>query len=60
MEGISVFNVDNSSHFHSDNQAFLYFEIGRKELLVRECATTDAWQSHQWTPQVWKPPMRNT
>lgn len=52
--GISVFNVDNSSHFHSDNQAFLYFEIGPDEILVRECATTDGWQGYQWTPQVWK------
>ena len=57
-EGVSVFNVDNSSHFHSDNQAFLYFEIGREELLVRECATTDGWQNYQWTPQFWKRPLR--
>lgn len=53
-QGFSVFNVDNSSHFGSEHQAFLYFEVGRKDLRVRECATTDGWQNYQWTPQVWK------
>ena len=58
-QGISVFNVDNASHFHTDKQAFMYFEISRRELLVRECSTTDGWQSHQWTPQVWKRPVNH-
>ena len=53
-QGINVFNVDNSSHFHGDKQAFLYFEIDSQKMLVRECATADGWQSHQWTPQVWR------
>jgi predicted phosphodiesterase len=53
-EGLSVFNVDNSSHFKSDAQAFLYFEIQNDQVLVRECATRDAWKTFFWTPQVWK------
>lgn len=52
--GISVFNVDNSSHFHSENQAFFYFEIGANEMRVRECATKDGWRSYFWTPQTWQ------
>lgn len=53
-DGVSVFNVDNSAHFHSENQAFLYFEINRTEMVIRECSTRDAWQSYFWTPQTWK------
>ena len=58
-KGVSVFNVDNSSHFQGEHQAFLYFEIGPEEMLVRECATKDGWQSHFWTPQVWKRSVRS-
>lgn len=57
-DGVPVFNVDNSAHFHSENQAFLYFEINRTEMVIRECATRDAWQSHFWTPQIWKQSIR--
>lgn len=53
-EGLSVFNVDNSSHFKGEAQAFLYFEIHHDQVLVRECATKDAWKSFFWTPQVWR------
>lgn len=59
-QGISVFNVDNSSHFQSEQQAFLYFEIGADELVARECATKDGWQTCFWTPQVWKRPLRRS
>jgi len=53
-EGLNVFNVDNSSHFKSDAQAFLYFELEKDHMLVRECSTKDAWKTYFWTPQVWK------
>lgn len=52
-QGFDLFNVDNSSHFRSDAQAFFYFEISRDQLTVRELATNDRWQTSQWTPQVW-------
>jgi predicted phosphodiesterase len=51
--GYPVFNVDNSSHFASDQQAFFYFELHPDRTLVRECSTADAWTTHRWTPQVW-------
>lgn len=51
--GLNVFNVDNSSHFKSEAQAFMYFEVHDDRLLVRECATKDAWQTYFWTPQIW-------
>ncbi|MDF1845262.1 MAG: metallophosphoesterase [Rubripirellula sp.] len=52
-QGISVFNVDNSAHFHGGKQAFFYSEISNGKMLVRECCTEDGWESYQWTPQVW-------
>jgi hypothetical protein len=52
-QGFDLFNVDNSSHFRSDAQAFFYFEISPHKLTVRELATTDRWQTANWTPQVW-------
>lgn len=52
--GIPVFNNDKSAHFNSEMQAFLYFEIGPRETVVREFRTTDRWQTGQWTPQVWR------
>lgn len=56
--GFSVFNVDNSSHFRGGPQAFFYCEIHPTELVMRECATKDRWESFFWTPQVWKRPIR--
>ena len=53
-EGIPVFNVDNGSHYGSPAQAFFQVEIRAGELLVREYATADGWQSGNWTPQVWR------
>lgn len=52
--GLNVINVDNSSHFKSDAQAFMYLEVFADHLLVRECATKDGWKSYYWTPQFWK------
>ncbi len=52
--GLPFFNTDNVSHFASDTQGFLYFEIGAKELVTREVVTKDRWQNLAWTPQVWK------
>ncbi len=52
--GISVFNADNGSHFSGGNQAFFYMEIGRGEMIVRECVTRDNWETMTWTPQVWR------
>ncbi|MFN7628859.1 MAG: metallophosphoesterase [Pirellula sp.] len=55
--GIQLLNVDNSSHFSGGNQAFFYVEVDATELRVRECSTKDAWQSHFWTPTIWKIPI---
>jgi predicted phosphodiesterase len=52
-DGIPTFNVDNSSHFGGQQQAFFYFETRGDELIVREYRTTDAWQTGSWTPQTW-------
>lgn len=56
--GISVFNNDNSAHFNSETQAFLYFEVGKEELVVREYMTTDAWQTGAWNPMSWRMPFK--
>lgn len=56
--GIPVFNTDNAAHFDSRTQAFLYFEIGAREMVVREFATTDEWATGTWTPTVWRFPVR--
>jgi predicted phosphodiesterase len=53
-QGITLLNVDNSSHFSGPNQAFFYVEIDERELRVRECGTKDAWETNFWAPQVWK------
>ena len=53
MTGIPTFNVDNSSHFASQQQAFFYAEIHGGKITMREFATTDAWQTGRWTSQVW-------
>ena len=55
-QGIPVFNVDNSCHFHGRNHAFFYVEVRPSAVLVREYATKDTWQSGFWTPQVWNTP----
>jgi hypothetical protein len=60
QDGFDLFNVDNSAHFHSDQQALLYFEIKRDALLVREYATTDRWQTANWTPLSWKRAIKAT
>ncbi len=52
--GLPVFNTDNVSHFASETQGLLYFEIGAKELVAREVVTKDRWENLAWTPQVWK------
>ncbi len=56
--GITLLNVDNSSHFSGPNQAFFYVEIDSRELLVRECLTKDGWETSNWTPQVWRSSLR--
>jgi predicted phosphodiesterase len=53
-QGIPLLNVDNSSHFHGGNQAFFYIEVTPDEMIIRECATKDAWTTYQWTPTVWR------
>jgi cytolysin (calcineurin-like family phosphatase) len=59
-EGIPTFNVDNSSHFAGQQQAFFYFEIRGDGLIVREYQTTDAWETGTWTPQTWTAPVTGT
>ena len=56
--GIPIFNTDKASHFQHVNQAILYFEVGRKEMIVREFGTRDRWQTAQWTPQTWRFPVQ--
>lgn len=53
-QGLAIFNADNASHFSGGKQAFFYFELDWRELVVRECFTADFWRSYQWTPQVWR------
>ena len=54
--GIPLLNIDNSSHFSGGNQAFFYIEVDAQELRIREVATKDSWQSHSWTPTIWRFP----
>jgi predicted phosphodiesterase len=56
-EGVPTFNVDNSSHFGGRQQAFFYFEVRAGEVVVREYATADAWETGAWTPQTWTAPI---
>jgi predicted phosphodiesterase len=56
-DGIPTFNVDNSSHFGSKQQAFFYFEIRADAVLVREYATADGWETGAWTGQSWTAPI---
>lgn len=56
-QGIAVFNVDNSSHFASKQQACFYVEVNQKAVTVREYSTPDAWETVTWTPQVWTAPL---
>lgn len=60
--GLSLFNVDNSSHFGDGAQAFFYFQVARDRLTVREYRTKDDWATAEWSPQVWTrpiPPSKN-
>ena len=52
--GYPFLNTDNAAHFHSEAQALLHVEVTSRELLVREFATKDGWQTGAWTPQVWR------
>ena len=54
MGGIPTFNNDKSGHFNYRTHAFLHFEIGRREMLVREYGSGDGWRTGRWTPQVWR------
>jgi predicted phosphodiesterase len=53
MSGLPAFNVDNSSHFNSQTQAFFYVEVAGTRVTVREYQTADAWETGKWTPQTW-------
>jgi len=53
-QALDVFNADNSSHFQSNTQAFLYSELTANTLTIRECITRDRWENISWTPQVWR------
>ena len=59
-EGIPTFNVDNSSHFAGQQQAFFYFEVHADRVVAREYQTTDAWVTGSWTPQTWSAPVAKT
>ncbi|MDB6172632.1 MAG: metallophosphoesterase [Chthoniobacteraceae bacterium] len=55
--GIPIFNVDNSSHYKMDAQAFFHVEISESELVVREYASADRWETGAWTPASWVVPL---
>ena len=57
MGGIPPFTNDKSGHFNFRAHAFLHFEVGRREMLVREYGTGDGWRTGRWTPQVWRYPL---
>lgn len=52
--GIPSINTDNAAHYNDLKQAFLHLELNARELRIREFATTDAWLTGRWTPQVWR------
>ena len=52
--GVWAFNTDNAGHFKSRTQAVLHFAVGPTEMVVREFATADAWETGDWTKQVWR------
>jgi predicted phosphodiesterase len=56
-DGMPTYNVDNGSHFNFKSQAFFYFEVRPDQVLVREYATTDNWETAAWTPQSWTTPV---
>jgi hypothetical protein len=47
--GVDVYNVDESSHFASENHALFYVECTEQRLTVREYSTRDNWRSGNWT-----------
>lgn len=53
QQALDVFNVDNSSHFHDKNQAFLYVVASKTSLTIRECITRNRWETFDWSPQQW-------
>ena len=53
-QGVPFLNTDNAAHFHSTSQAFLHVTIAGAEMIVREFATSDAWKTGSWTPQMWR------
>lgn len=55
--GIPSINTDNAGHYNDVRQAFLHLELDARELRIREFATTDAWQTGSWTPQLWRFPL---
>jgi hypothetical protein len=38
-----------SSHFHSENHGFFYFEFTDKQMTVRQYSTTDNWLTAEWS-----------
>ena len=52
--GIPLFNLATSGHFRAARHSLFYVEVSREALAVRECVSTDRWQSLQWTPQLWR------
>jgi hypothetical protein len=52
--GIALFNVANSGHYKAARLAMFYVEVSSRELVVRECFSTDRWQTVAWTPQCWR------
>lgn len=52
-DGVPVSNVDNASHFGGRQQAFFLVTIDGPSVTIRECATSDAWETHAWSPQTW-------
>jgi len=57
--GIPTFNTAQAAHFGKPAHALLYVEVHAQEILVRELATTDGWETSQWSPLAWRLPHFN-
>ena len=54
---VPVCNTDNASHFKDRKQALMMVTVDAAGTTFREYATTDAWETGVWTPQVWRFPL---
>jgi hypothetical protein len=58
--GIPTFNTAQAAHFGKPAHAVLYVEVFSQEIVVRELATTDGWETSHWSSLVWRLPHFNS